>query len=97
LLQDVLEGGLASQPTISRLENSLDKHSIFELCYAWIDRYAATLKNRKQVVIDIDATDDRPAFYKFADGFNLKYAIGQASNEVLKQAIKQAKYEAAKK
>lgn len=165
LLQDILEGELASQPTISRLENSLDKHSIFELCYAWVDRYVATLKNRKQVIIDIDATDDpthgnqqmsmfngyyghfmynelffhdgqtgqiivpvlRPGnshsnkwyvgilkrilikikekypdieitiradsgfsgseFYKLADEFSLKYAIGQASNEVLKRKV----------
>lgn len=163
LLQDILEGDLASQPTISRFENSLDKHSIFKLCYAWIDRYVKTLKNRKKIVIDVDATNDpthgnqqmsmfngyygqfmynelffhdggtgqiiapvlRPgnshsnkwyvailkrilvrikeqypdieiiiradsgfsgaAFYKLADDFNLKYAIGQASNEVLKQ------------
>ncbi len=32
---DVLQGELASQPTISRFENSLDKHSIFELMNAW--------------------------------------------------------------
>lgn len=168
LLQDVLEGELASQPTISRLENSLDKHSIFTLCNVWIDRYVATLKNRKQVIIDIDATDDAtygnqqlsmyngyyghfmynelffhdgetgqiilpvlrpgnshsnkwyvailkrilvkikekypdikitiradsgfsgPEFYKLADQFALKYAIGQASNEVLKQRVSRA-------
>lgn len=168
LLQDILEGELASQPTISRLENSLDKRSIFELCYAWIDRYVATLKNRKQVVIDVDATNDpthgnqqmsmfngyyghfmynelffhdgqtgqiivpvlRPGnshsnkwyvailkrilvrikekypnieitiradsgfsgseFYKLADDFSLKYAIGQASNEVLKRKVSRA-------
>lgn len=165
LLQDVLGGELASQPTISRLENSLDKHSIFELCYGWVDRYVTTLKNRKQVIIDIDATDDPtygnqqlsmyngyygrfmynelffhdgetgqiiapvlrpgnshsnkwyvailkrilnkikeqypdikitiradsgfsgPAFYKLACDYNLKYAIGQASNEVLKRRV----------
>ena len=34
LLQDVLDGELASQPTLSRFENSLDKASIFALCYA---------------------------------------------------------------
>lgn len=163
LLKDVLEGELASQPTISRLENSIDKHSIFDLCYAWLSRYVSTLKGRKKVVIDIDSTDDPtyghqqlsmyngyygqfmynelffhdgetgqiilpvlrpgnshsnkwyvsilkrvvkrikeqyfdieiiiradsgfscPAFYKLADDFNLKYAIGQANNEVLKQ------------
>lgn len=168
LFQDILEGELASQPTISRLENSLDKHSIFNLCYAWIDRYVKTLKNRKQVIIDIDATDDPtygnqqlsmyngyygqfmynelffhdgetgqiivpvlrpgnshsnkwyvailkrvlvkirkqypdieiiiradsgfsgPAFYKLADDFALKYAMGQASNEVLKQRTARA-------
>ena len=58
LCKDILEGDLASQPTISRFENSLDKHSIFELCYAWIDRYISSLKGRKHIIIDIDATDD---------------------------------------
>jgi len=58
LYQDVLEGELASQPTLSRFENSLDKHSIFTLCYAWIDRYIDSLKGRKRIVIDIDSTDD---------------------------------------
>lgn len=165
LLKDTLEGELASQPTISRLENSLDKHSTFKLCYAWIDRYVSTLKNRGEVIIDIDSTDDPthgnqqlsmfngyyghfmynelffhdgqtgqiivpvlrpgnchsnkwyvailkrvlikikeqypdiqiiiradsgfscPSFYKLADDFNLQYAIGQASNEVLKQKV----------
>lgn len=168
LLQDVLEGKLASQPTLSRFENSMDKHSIFKLCYAWIDRYVQTLKNRKQVVIDVDATNDpthgnqqlsmfngyygqfmynelffhdgqtgqiivpvlRPgnshsnkwyvailkrvlikikeqypdieitiradsgfsgaAFYKLADDFNLKYAIGQATNNIIKQKVSRA-------
>ncbi len=58
LLQDVLEGELASQPTISRFENTMNKHTIFELCYAWVDQYVNTLKNRKKIIIDIDATDD---------------------------------------
>lgn len=31
LLKDVMGGDLASQPTISRFENSFDKHSIFSL------------------------------------------------------------------
>lgn len=168
IFQDILGGGLASQPTISRFENSMDKHSIFKLCYAWIDRYVSTLKNRKSITIDIDATNDPthgdqqlsmfngyyghfmynelffhdgetgqvivpvlrpgnshsnkwyvailkrvlarikgqypdieiiiradsgfsgPAFYKLADDFNLKYAIGQASNEVIKQRVSRA-------
>ena len=58
LYKDILEGNLASQPTISRFENSLDKHSIFNLCYAWIDRYVLSLKGRSSITIDVDATDD---------------------------------------
>lgn len=59
LYKDILEGDMASQPTISRFENWMDKSSIFALCYAWIDRYVKSLKNRKRVVIDIDSTDDQ--------------------------------------
>ena len=58
LIKDVLGGDLASQPTISRLENSLDKHSIFRLSYGWIARYVRSLQGRKSSIIDIDATDD---------------------------------------
>lgn len=58
LLKDILEGDLASQPTMSRIENSVDKHSVFALCYAWVDRYVGSLKGRSKVVINIDATDD---------------------------------------
>ena len=58
LFKDVLQGDLASQPTISRFENSHDKHSIFALCSAWVDKYVSGLAGRKQVIIDIDATDD---------------------------------------
>ena len=59
LYQDILNGDMASQPTLSRFENSMDKASIFNLCYAWVDRYVSTLKNRKRIIIDIDATDDQ--------------------------------------
>lgn len=168
LLIDILEGDLASQPTISRFENSVDKHTVFALCYAWIDRYVVSLKGRKCIVIDIDATDDPtygnqqlsmfngyyyrfmynelffhdgdtgqiiapilrpgnshsnkwyvailkrillrirsaypamkiiiradsgfscPAFYQLADDFNLQFAIGQASNEILKKKTARA-------
>ena len=58
LFKDVLQGDLASQPTISRFENSMDKHSIFELCNTWVDHYVSTLSGRKRIVIDVDATDD---------------------------------------
>ncbi len=58
LFKDVLQGDLASQPTISRFENSLDKHAIFELCNVWVDNYVSSLSGRKRIVIDVDATDD---------------------------------------
>lgn len=58
LYQDVLGGPLASQPTLSRFENSVDKQTIFQVCQAWVDRYVKSLKGRDQVIIDIDATDD---------------------------------------
>jgi len=58
LFSDVLQGDLASQPTISRFENSIDIQTIFTLCYACIEHYVSTLSGRKQVIIDIDATDD---------------------------------------
>jgi len=59
LYKDILDGDMASQPTLSRFENSMDKASIFTMCYAWVDHYVSTLKNRKSIIIDIDATDDQ--------------------------------------
>ena len=56
LFKDILQGDLASQPTISRFENSLDKHSIFEFSNAWVEHYVSSLSGRKRIVID--ATDD---------------------------------------
>ena len=58
LYKDILDGDMASQPTMSRFENIMDKASIFDMCYAWVDHYVSTLKNRKRIIIDIDATDD---------------------------------------
>lgn len=58
LFKDVLQGQLASQPTLSRFENSFDKATIFDFCYAWIERYVDSLKGRDKIIIDIDATDD---------------------------------------
>ena len=58
ILKDILGGNLASQPTLSRFENSVDKKTIFKLSYEWIDRYVDSLSGRKEVIIDIDATDD---------------------------------------
>ena len=58
LFKDILEGDLASQPSLSRFENGIEKQTIFALCYACIDRYVSSLSGRSEVVIDIDSTDD---------------------------------------
>jgi Transposase DDE domain group 1 len=58
IFKNILGGDLASQPSLSRFENRVDKLSIFNLCHLWIDRYVASLKGRKEIIIDIDATDD---------------------------------------
>jgi hypothetical protein len=73
LFKDVLQGDLASQPTLSRFENSLDKHSIFELCNAWVDKYVSSLAGRKQIIIDIDATDDATYGHQQLSMFNGYY------------------------
>jgi hypothetical protein len=58
VLQAILDSNVASQPTISRFENSVDKQSIFTILYAWVDNYVLSLKDRKEITIDVDATDD---------------------------------------
>ncbi|BAV95233.1 IS1380 family transposase [Ichthyobacterium seriolicida] len=58
LFKDVLQGDLASQPTISRFENSFDKQAVFKFCDAWLYKYVSSLSDRKRIVIDVDSTDD---------------------------------------
>lgn len=58
LLADVLGGDLASQPTLSRFENSVDKHTLYQVCSQWLDRYVDSLAGRTRITIDVDATDD---------------------------------------
>lgn len=58
LFGDILGGELASQPTLSRFENSVDKRVLFDLCYGWLERYVESLAGRRHVTIDVDATDD---------------------------------------
>lgn len=57
LVKEILDEKFASQPTISRFENSFNKVQIFKTLYAWVDEYIKTLKGRKKVIIDIDGTD----------------------------------------
>ncbi len=58
LYEDILQGDMASQPTLSRFENSLGKQGIFDLCHAWVERYVDSLAGRDELIIDIDSTDD---------------------------------------
>ena len=58
VVKNILGGNLASQPTVSRFENIIDKHTIFKVLYGWLNRYVKSLAGRDKVIIDIDATDD---------------------------------------
>jgi len=58
VIKNILGGDLASQPTISRFENNIDKATIFNILYGWLNKYVESLAGREHVIIDIDATDD---------------------------------------
>jgi hypothetical protein len=59
LLESLFEAGLCSQPTMSRLENSLNIGDLYRLGEWWIDRYVASLPaDKKELTIDADCTDD---------------------------------------
>lgn len=59
VITEMLDGGLCSQPTISRFENSISIKTIYKLSESWVDRYVSSIKKgRKQIVIDVDGTDD---------------------------------------
>ena len=58
VLKTILDGDVVSQPTISRFENSIDKHIVFKILSTWLEKYISTLKGRKEIIIDVDATDD---------------------------------------
>jgi transposase-like protein len=57
LFKDILDGDLASQPTLSRFENGIEKKSIFALCYVCIERYMSSLEGCHEVIIDSTDTD----------------------------------------
>jgi hypothetical protein len=59
VVKQVIGGKLCSQPTLSRFENALGKHEIVLLCHWFVDHYIASLpENCKEVVLDVDSTDD---------------------------------------
>lgn len=59
VMQEVLGGDLCSQPTLCRLENMMDRKTLWSISEAWVDHYVASIKpDRKKIVLDIDSTDD---------------------------------------
>ncbi|NOZ46816.1 MAG: IS1380 family transposase [Chlorobi bacterium] len=58
VMKSIFKKDLASQPTVSRFENVIDKQTIFKVLYGWLERYVKSLEGRDKVIIDIDATDD---------------------------------------
>jgi Transposase DDE domain group 1 len=59
IISKVLDKDLASQPTLSRFENSISKRTIFGLCDMFIKRYVNSIKpGQPEVIIDVDCTDD---------------------------------------
>ena len=58
ILQDVLGGNLASQPTVSRFENIINRRSIYRILKKWLNNYVSSIGDRKKLIIDIDSTDD---------------------------------------
>jgi len=50
---------LASQPTLSRFENSISRRTIWKLCNLFISKYVDSIKpGQSEVIIDVDCTDD---------------------------------------
>jgi hypothetical protein len=59
LLIDMLESELSSQPTLSRFENSFSARDIYKWSHYWVDNYVDSIdKKRKELVIDVDGTND---------------------------------------
>ena len=53
------DGDLASQPTISRFENSLTKRDIYRIAKVLVELFIASYKTRPEgIILDIDDTDD---------------------------------------
>lgn len=55
----LFKNGLASQPTLSRFENSVKKQTIYNLCNHFLEQYVQSIPNNKNKInIDIDTTHD---------------------------------------
>lgn len=58
VLTVAIDGDVASQPTISRMENSISRQDIYAMSEYFIDRYIESIPiDKKQIIIDVDSTD----------------------------------------
>jgi hypothetical protein len=59
IIEEAVGGKLCSQPTLSRIENSIDKYDIYSISEYFVDRYVNGLaEDTKEIIIDPDGTDD---------------------------------------
>jgi len=59
VLEQLLDRGPCSQPTLSRMENSMDRATMLRLYRWWIDRYVEGLpEDSGEIILDVDTTDD---------------------------------------
>lgn len=59
VIKAALDSGLASQPTLSRFENSFSVRDIYNMSLNSLDRYVSSIDpKRKKTIIDADGTDD---------------------------------------
>jgi hypothetical protein len=49
---------LASQPTLSRFENSVDSKDLYRLIQAMVEHFVESHPTAKKIILDVDATDD---------------------------------------
>ena len=57
---DRLTGSLASQPTMSRFENSISKTDLYRIAQAFVDGFIDSYKRAPEVIIlDLDDTEDK--------------------------------------
>ena len=59
IIIEMLGNILCSQPTLSRFENNFSVRDIYNLSLHWIENYVKSIDpKRKEIVIDVDGTDD---------------------------------------
>lgn len=58
ILNELSDGRIVSQPTLSRFENSLTRQDIYKSSEYFVESWIATLAaEKKEVIIDVDSTD----------------------------------------